>query len=84
MTVLFKKEIAADAAKKRSVLKIIITDDGQGMNAELVSQINSGVFENTENFHFGVRNIVERVQLLGGTVSYRSEEDCGTQITIVL
>ncbi|MBO4759254.1 MAG: hypothetical protein J5505_04260 [Spirochaetaceae bacterium] len=84
VTVLFKKEIAADAAKKRSVLKIIITDDGQGMNAELVSQINSGVFENTENFHFGVRNIVERVQLLGGTVSYRSEEDCGTQITIVL
>lgn len=84
VTVLFKKEITADAAKKRSVLKIIITDDGQGMNAELVSQINSCVFENTENFHFGVRNIVERVQLLGGTVSYRSEEDCGTQITIVL
>ena len=84
VTVLFKKETAAAAAKRRSALKIIITDDGQGMNAELVNQINSGVFENTENFHFGIRNIVERVQLLGGTVSYRSEEDCGTQITITL
>jgi len=64
--------------------KIIITDDGCGMNEELVSQINSGIFKNTENSHFGVRNIFERVQLLGGTVTYRSEPDCGTQITVTI
>ena len=62
--------------------KIIITDDGRGMDTSLVNQINSGIFTNTENLHFGVRNIFERVQLLGGTVTYRSEPDCGTQITV--
>ena len=63
-------------------MKLIITDDGCGMSREMVNQINSGLFEKTEKFHFGVRNIVERVQLLGGTVTYRSEPDCGTQITV--
>ena len=63
-------------------LKLIITDDGCGMSREMVNQINSGLFEKTEKFHFGVRNIVERVQLLGGMVTYRSEPDCGTQITV--
>ena len=67
---------------KGSPFKIIITDDGCGMSQDMVSQINSGFFEKTESFHFGVRNIVERVQLLGGTVTYRSEPDCGTQITV--
>ena len=79
VTVLFKKDMQAQGA-----LKIIITDDGKGMSSEIVDQINSGVFENTKSFHFGIRNIFERAQLLGGTVNYRSEEDCGTQITIML
>ncbi len=77
------KNAGGETGKKRA-LKIIITDDGKGMSKELVEQINSGVFENTKNFHFGIRNIVERVQLLGGTVSYRSEPNYGTQITVVL
>lgn len=76
VTVLFKAEPPH--------LKIIITDDGKGMDADLVEQINSGIFENTKNFHFGVRNIAERIQLLGGTVTYRSEPGFGTQITAVL
>ena len=69
----------------KSILHILENaDDGKGMSGEFVEQINSGVFENTKDFHFGVRNIVERVQLLGGTVTYRSEPGCGTQITVVL
>ena len=76
VTVLFKAEPPH--------LKIIITDDGKGMSSEVVNQINNAIFENTKNSHFGVRNIAERVQLLGGTVTYRSEPDCGTQITAVL
>lgn len=67
---------------KGAPFKIIITDDGCGMSEDMVTQINSGIYEKTENFHFGVRNIVERVQLLGGKVTYRSEPDCGTQITV--
>lgn len=88
VTVLFKQEISTDlmSAKEglKSHLKIIITDDGKGMSTDLVEQINSGIFENTKNFHFGVRNIAERIQLLGGTVTYRSEPGFGTQITAVL
>ena len=69
---------------KPHVLKILITDDGRGMSADLVNQINNGTFTNTRELHFGVRNIFERVQLLGGTVTYRSEPDCGTQIMVVI
>jgi len=76
VTVLFK----GDLPDRK--LKIIITDDGCGMSEDMVAQINSGIYEKTENFHFGVRNIVERVQLLGGKVTYRSEPDCGTQIMV--
>ncbi len=76
VTVLFK----GDLPDRK--LKIIITDDGCGMSEDMVAQINSGIYEKTENFHFGVRNIVERVQLLGGKVTYRSELDCGTQIMV--
>lgn len=63
-------------------LKIIISDDGVGMNKETVEKINRGVFTNIKDFHFGIRNIVERAQLLGGTVVFNSEPDCGTQITV--
>lgn len=82
VTVLFKGPTARHAEPGSASLKIIITDDGCGMSEAMVTQINSGLFEKTESFHFGVRNIVERVQLLGGTVVYRSEPDCGTQITV--
>ena len=89
VTVLFKK-IALETQNgipKKNVsigLKIIISDDGRGMSREVVEQINNGIFTNIKDFHFGIRNIVERVQLLGGEVTYRSEPDCGTQITVVL
>ena len=63
-------------------LKIIISDDGVGMDKETVEKINRGIFTNIKNFHFGIRNIVERTQLLGGTVIFNSEPDCGTQITV--
>ena len=52
------------------------------MNKETVEKINRGVFTNIKDFHFGIRNIVERAQLLGGTVIFNSEPDCGTQITV--
>lgn len=74
VTVLFKQD------KK---LKLIITDDGCGMDEGLVNAINNGSFTNIRTVHFGIRNIIERVQLLGGSLIYRSEQDCGTQIIIV-
>lgn len=63
-------------------LKIIISDDGVGMDKETVEKNNRGIFTNIKDLHFGIRNIVERTQLLGGTVVFNSEPDCGTQITV--
>ena len=71
-----------DQPKIERRLKIIISDDGVGMDKETVEKINRGIFTNIKNFHFGIRNIVERAQLLGGTVVFNSEPDCGTQITV--
>lgn len=71
-----------DQPKIERRLKIIISDDGVGMDKETVEKINRGIFTNIKDFHFGIRNIVERVQLLGGTVIFNSEPDCGTQITV--
>lgn len=68
--------------KNDSSLKIIITDDGCGISENLLSQINSGFFENVENLHFGLRNIFERTKLLGGKVTYFSGEDSGTRLTL--
>lgn len=71
-----------DQPKIERRLKIIISDDGVGMDKETLEKINRGIFTNIKDFHFGIRNIVERAQLLGGTVVFNSEPDCGTQITV--
>ncbi|MCR5622136.1 MAG: hypothetical protein K6G18_09795 [Treponema sp.] len=63
-------------------LKIIITDDGRGMDPELVARINDSSFEQLEGLHFGLRNIFERAKLLGGKVTYFSEDGCGTRLTV--
>lgn len=63
-------------------LKVIITDDGCGMDAGLVARLNDASFEHVENLHFGLRNIFERAKLLGGKVTYFSEEGCGTRLTV--
>lgn len=92
VTVLFRmiKHSSPDSVAQKKMdqpkidrrLKIIISDDGVGMDKETMEKINRGIFTNIKDFHFGIRNIVERTQLLGGTVVFNSEPDCGTQITV--
>ena len=74
LTVFFKKN--------GDHLKVIITDDGEGMDPALAKRINSETFGAVANMHFGLRNIVERTKLLGGKVAFSSEEGCGTMITV--
>lgn len=81
----FSKAISAramTAKNPRSHLKIIISDDGCGMDEELVKEINSAIFEKSKESHFGVRNICERVKLLNGKVTFSSAPDFGTHITV--
>ena len=65
-------------------LKIIISDDGKGIGKALLSQINNHTISFAAKNHFGVRNIKERVNLLGGTVHFKSIEGMGTEIFIKL
>lgn len=73
---------AMSARNARSRLKIIISDDGCGMDEELVKEINSAIFEKSKESHFGVRNICERAKLLNGKVTFSSAPDFGTHITV--
>ena len=83
-TVLFMPNEAEDLAeipnegvenkRKKRGLKIIISDDGCGMSENTVEKLNAGVFEKAHSAHFGLSNIFERVQLLGGTVQFHSEK----------
>lgn len=73
---------AMTARNTRSHFKIIISDDGCGMDEELVKEINSGIFEKSKESHFGVRNICERAKLLNGKVTFSSAPDFGTHITV--
>ena len=75
VTVLFRDE---------DCLKIIISDDGIGMNEKTVSAINSRKLNLHQSLHFGIQNILERVQLLNGTIEFRSTEECGTSVFIEL
>ena len=89
-TVFFKGGPANDSKRNGSksggpgsgALKVIITDDGCGMDAGLVSRLNEASFEHVETLHFGLRNIFERAKLLGGKVTYSTEEGCGTRLTV--
>lgn len=73
LTVLFRKE---------EKLKIIISDDGDGMDEKLVADINAKNISFYQNLHFGLKNILERIQLLNGSIEFRSEEALGTTIVI--
>ena len=73
---------AMAAKNPRGCLKIIISDDGCGMDGELVKEINCAIFEKSKESHFGVRNICERAKLLNGKVTFSSAPDFGTQITV--
>ena len=84
-TVFFKSRSGVKSGRANNgpgSLKVIITDDGCGMDAGLVSRLNEASFEHVETLHFGLRNIFERAKLLGGRVTYSSEEGCGTRLTV--
>ena len=58
--------------------KIIISDNGIGFDLEKVDELN----KTDEKKHYGIRNIQERVKLMGGTVEFVN--DGGTTIAITI
>lgn len=72
-------------ANNNNTLDIVITDDGCGMKANLVQQLNalSGKILTIEGHeHFGVRGMKERIRLLNGTLEFNSMEGEGTVVKI--
>ena len=79
-TVFFKRGQGGENGGK--TLKIIITDDGCGMEPSLARQINAGVFDTAQDLRFGLRNIYERASFLGGRVECFSDLGAGTRIVV--
>ncbi|MBR5964654.1 MAG: hypothetical protein IK015_00855 [Treponema sp.] len=79
-TVFFKRGQGGENVGK--TLKIIITDDGCGMEPSLARQINAGVFDTAQDMRFGLRNIFERASFLGGRVECFSDLGAGTRIVV--
>jgi len=68
------KEAKIELSKnKMNILKLIIKDNGIGIDFKKVKKNNKGA---------GLKNIERRVTLLKGTVDLKSELDKGTQFTI--
>jgi len=71
--------------KGEDYLCIYITDDGVGINQNILKQYNTqGFYTDGTESHFGLRGIRERTLLLDGELSIKSTEDTGTEIKIMM
>jgi len=77
VTVFFRKD-------ENGRLKLLITDDGKGIAEEMLLKLNSQSTASVLKNHFGVRNIKERIRLLGGKVQWKSEEGFGTEVEVII
>ena len=63
-------------------LIIYITDDGHGLSAKSLEMMNSKKINSIKNLHFGLQNIKLRLNEIGGSIKYFSEEGEGTEVEI--
>lgn len=71
-------EVTVKLTEVAGDLKVIISDNGVGFNLEKLDQLN----KSDSRKHYGVHNIQERVNSLGGTVEFINKE--GTTIAITI
>ena len=70
--------LSIELTYQKKMVKLIIQDNGAGFNLDKIQyKINKGK-------HFGLMGMRERVELLEGRFEIESEEQAGTQITIVI
>ena len=80
VTILIRSPSASD--KIRQGLLIFISDDGKGIDSKLLEQMNSQKITSIRNLHFGLQNIKLRLNEIGGSIKYVSEEGEGTEVEI--
>ena len=80
VTVLIRGPSAND--KMQHGLLIFISDDGKGLDSKLLEKMNSTKITSIKNLHFGLQNIKLRLNEIGGTIKFLSEEGEGTEVEI--
>ncbi len=68
--------------KMHSGLVIFISDDGKGLDTKTLEAMNSPKITSIKNLHFGLQNIKLRLNEIGGSIKYVSEEGEGTEVEI--
>lgn len=80
VTILIRNPSAAD--KMHKGLMVFISDDGNGIEPKLLEQMNSKKIKSIKNLHFGLQNIKLRLNEIGGSIKFVSEEGEGTEVEI--
>jgi two-component system NarL family sensor kinase len=80
VTVLIRGPSASD--KMQQGLLIFISDDGKGLDSKLLEEMNSTKISSIKNLHFGLQNIKLRLNEIGGSIKFLSEEGEGTEVEI--
>lgn len=80
VTVLIRGPSAAD--KFQHGLMIFISEDGHGIGSKLLEEMNSKKITSIKNLHFGLQNIKLRLNEIGGSIKFISEEGEGTEVEI--
>ena len=80
VTILIRNPSAAD--KMHKGLMVFISDDGNGIEPKLLEQMNSKKITSIKNLHFGLQNIKLRLNEIGGSIKFVSEEGEGTEVEI--
>ncbi len=72
--------------KDKECISIQITDNGCGMPAQMVQEINAGIFRKTDDKnHIGMENAITRIRMYYGEsakVMIESKQDAGTTVWI--
>lgn len=80
VTILIRNPVASD--KMQHGLVIFVSDDGKGLDAKTMEMMNSKNITSLKNLHFGLQNIKLRLNEIGGSIKYFSEEGEGTEVQI--
>lgn len=80
VTLLIRNPVSSD--KMEEGLMIFLSDDGKGIDSEILEMMNSKKIINIKNMHFGLQNIKLRLNEINGSIKYISEKDEGTEVEI--
>lgn len=72
----------SDIDKIRKGLMIFVSDDGKGIEPKLLEAMNSKKITSMKELHFGLQNIKLRLNEIGGSIKYVSEEGEGTEVEV--